>query len=317
MPLKKHAHQPFAAGQCTVCHEPHQSEFTKLLRNGEGPEHCFGCHAEKRIAIAQSSHVHKPAAQSCVTCHGPHATDNAKQLNKTVNETCLTCHKKISEELASSSHIHGAITEGGCATCHDPHASQQPNELKARNDKVCLTCHEKAVIATDGRTLPAMGAILASTNLHGPVKTGDCSACHLPHAANQPNLLKQYFPDTFYAKFDVKNYALCFSCHDQNLVLSAKTTALTNFRDGDRNLHFIHVNRAEKGRTCKTCHEIHGSDLPKHLATSVPFEGSTWSMPIHFEQRESGGTCTPGCHNQRSYNRNNPAAPQTADRGAQ
>ncbi|HUO09467.1 MAG TPA: cytochrome c3 family protein [Phycisphaerae bacterium] len=320
VPLKKFAHQPFAAGQCTVCHQPHQSQFAKLLRNGDGPEHCFGCHLEKREALSKSPHIHKPAAQGCLTtgggCHGPHATDFPKQLAKSTNDTCITCHTQIGAELASAKHVHGAVTQGNCASCHDPHASQQPNDLKERTTKLCLTCHDKALTATDGRNLPGMSVVLASANLHGPVKTGDCSACHLPHAANEPNLLKQYFPAGFYANFDLKNYALCFSCHEKNLVLTAKTTNLTNFRDGDKNLHFIHVNRPDKGRTCKTCHEIHGSDLPKHIAASVPFEGSTWAMPINYQQTPTGGSCSPGCHSQRSYDRNKSAQTQTADRGA-
>jgi hypothetical protein len=119
---------------------------------------------------------------------------------------------------------------------------------------------------------------------------------------DRPNLLKKYFPDKFYAKFDIGNYALCFSCHDQQLVLKANTT-LTNFRDGDKNLHFVHVNRDEKGRTCKTCHEVHGSDLPKHMAATVPFEGSNWPMPINYTEKPDGGTCAPACHAEKTYSR--------------
>ena len=48
---------------------------------------------------------------------------------------------------------------------------------------------------------------------------------------------------------------------------------LTGFRDGDVNLHYLHVNREEKGRTCRTCHEMHGSDLPNHMASGVPVRG--------------------------------------------
>jgi predicted CXXCH cytochrome family protein len=311
LPLKKHAHQPFAEGQCTVCHQAHQSDYTSLLRNGAGPEHCYSCHAEKRTAIAQSMDVHKPAAENCTTCHGPHATDFGKQLKQAVNDTCLACHPKIKAQLAAAKHVHGAVTEGNCASCHDAHASNQPNELKARTDKVCLTCHEKAIKTEDGRTIAAMGPVLASKNLHGPVKSGSCGECHLPHAGDQPNLLKEYFPDTFYAKFDVNNYALCFSCHNSQMVLQSRTAILTNFRDGDKNLHFVHVNRDDKGRTCKTCHEVHGSDLPKHMAASVPFEGSNWPMPIRYEPSATGGACTPGCHDERKYDRNKPITPAT------
>ena len=302
VPMKKHAHEPFKAGQCTVCHQPHQSDSKALLRYGEGPQHCYGCHKDKEQSIATLPHVHKASAQSCTTCHGPHATDNAKQLKKPVTETCLACHKNVQEELAKAKQVHGAMTQGNCASCHDAHASDQPAELKARTDKVCMTCHGTAMKTADGRTLPGMAGVLASKNLHGPVKNGACSDCHKPHAADQPNLLKKYFPDTFYASFDINNYALCFSCHDQQLVLKPKTT-LTNFRDGEVNLHYLHVNRADKGRTCKTCHEVHGSDLPNHMAAGVPFEGSTWSMPIKFEARADGGTCSPGCHAEKTYSR--------------
>jgi len=305
-PLKKFGHQPFVAGQCTVCHQAHQSDYAKLLRNGDGSEHCFGCHTDKRDAMAKSSHVHAPAQKACTTCHGPHSTDNARLLKQPVNDTCLTCHTKIKEQLASSKHTHGAVTEGNCASCHDPHASNQTADLKARTDKVCLTCHNGPVKAQDGRTIKAMGPVLASQFLHGPVKSGSCSDCHMPHASDQPNLLTKYFPATFYAKFDIQNYALCFSCHDAKLALQ-KDTTVTNFRDGARNLHFVHVNRDEKGRTCKTCHDIHGSDLPNHMATSVPFEGSTWAMPINYQKSQDGGSCTPGCHDQKTYNRNLPS----------
>ena len=311
VPLKKHAHEPFAAGQCTVCHQAHQADNKELLRYGEGPDHCFGCHKEKQTAIATLPHVHKAAAESCTTCHGPHATDNPNQLKKPVNDTCLGCHKKIQDQISTAKTVHGALTQGNCASCHDPHASAQPAELKARTDKVCLTCHNVPLKAADGRTLPSMSAVLASKNLHGPVKAGNCSDCHQPHAADQPNLLKKYFPETFYASFDINNYALCFSCHDQQLVLKPKTT-LTGFRDGDLNLHFVHVNRADKGRTCKTCHEVHGSDLPKHMAATVPFEGSAWPMPINYDEKPDGGSCSPACHAPKTYSRTKVAGTQPA-----
>jgi predicted CXXCH cytochrome family protein len=300
-PLKRFAHEPFKEGQCTVCHQAHQADNKKLLRYGAGPDHCYGCHTDKQKAMTQLPHVHKAAAQDCTTCHSPHATENKNQLKKPVNDMCLGCHKKVQAELAGAKVVHGAVTEGNCASCHNPHASAQPADLKARTDKVCMTCHDVDVKAADGRILPGMAKVMASSNLHGPVKSGGCSECHKPHAADQPNLLKKRAPETFYARFDIDSYELCFSCHDQQLVLKPRTI-LTNFRDGDNNLHYVHVNR-EKGRTCKACHDVHGSDLPKHLAASVPFEGSSWSMPINFVGTADGGTCSPGCHEPKSYSR--------------
>jgi predicted CXXCH cytochrome family protein len=145
--------------------------------------------------------------------------------------------------------------------------------------------------------------------LHGPVRSGNCTACHDAHGSSHAALLRRDFPKAFYASFDLENYALCFSCHDKALVLTPTTTALTGFRDGDRNLHYLHVNRAENGRTCTSCHDIHGSDQPSHIADQVPFEGSPWALPIQFEKTTDGGHCAPGCHEPKSYQRG-PATPK-------
>jgi predicted CXXCH cytochrome family protein len=170
--------------------------------------------------------------------------------------------------------------------------------LANRTDAVCLTCHKE------------MAKTLAGAKfLHGPIRAGECSACHDAHGAQHANLLDRAFPETFYTSFDVKKYDLCFTCHEKQLTLVAKTTALTNFRNGEQNLHYLHVNRDEKGRSCRTCHDIHGSNLPNHMASSVPFEGSKWAMPLEYEKTGKGGRCTPGCHVTRTYDRG--AAPAT------
>jgi predicted CXXCH cytochrome family protein len=152
--------------------------------------------------------------------------------------------------------------------------------------------------------------------LHGPVESGNCSACHNAHGAAESRLLREKFPSSFYATFALENYALCFQCHNPALVLEERTTTLTGFRDGDLNLHYLHVHRDEKGRTCKTCHAIHGSDLPRHMASDVPFEGSRWPMPIRFRGTTSGGSCAPGCHQPEDYDRHDrQAAPASVTTG--
>jgi predicted CXXCH cytochrome family protein len=140
-------------------------------------------------------------------------------------------------------------------------------------------------------------------SLHGPVRTGQCNVCHQVHGATNARLLSKHFPAEFYEAFDLADYALCFECHSSAIVLEEETTTVTNFRDGRHNLHFVHVNRPDKGRTCRTCHEIHGSNLPKHMASEVPFEGGGWPMPIRFAKTPTGGRCSPGCHEPREYNR--------------
>jgi len=45
-----------------------------------------------------------------------------------------------------------------------------------------------------------------------------------------------------------------------DLALARSTLTATGFRDGDVNLHYVHVNREKKGRSCRACHDIHAGN---------------------------------------------------------
>ncbi|MHC4767177.1 MAG: cytochrome c3 family protein [Planctomycetota bacterium] len=298
-------HGPFAAGECLACHRPHESNHEKLLRAGSGPDHCSMCHAETALALANAPFVHEPAAESCTGCHDPHASEYGGALRQPIDETCFACHEDLEQTVAGATAPHAAVfTADRCANCHDPHASGRPDLLRNRQDVLCLKCHSEPILSASGRTIQDMTPILRERSfLHGPVRSGNCTACHNVHGASHSRLLQEHFTDAFYASFDLRNYALCFECHESDLATEPQTTTLTDFRNGDVNLHFTHVNRDRKGRSCRTCHAIHGSNLPKHVAETVPFEGSGWAMPIRFEKTNTGGSCAPGCHEPLSYNR--------------
>jgi len=112
---------------------------------------------------------------------------------------------------------------------------------------------------------------------------------------------RDLYPETFYAPFKLDDYALCFTCHDKQLVLQPKTTGLTRSRNGDDNLHFVHVNRPDKGRSCRACHATHASTHEAHVRDSVPY--GKWELPINFTPTATGGSCAPGCHKEAPYDR--------------
>ncbi len=302
---QKFAHDPFADGRCDLCHRAHQSTASFLLRGGEGPDHCFSCHDDLRQNMAAAPRVHSPAAENCTTCHNAHTSSHPYQLNQSIEDTCFSCHEDMATRVRSATVTHGALLDAKqCANCHDAHASDREAFLKDRTDQLCMQCHDKPAKGHDGRIVASMTNDLKQPYLHGPIKSGDCSACHNAHGSNNSRLLVEGFPDTFYTSFNLTDYALCFRCHDAHLVLDEKSDTLTGFRNGDMNLHYLHVHRDEKGRTCKTCHAIHGSSLPNHIAASVPFEGSNWPMPIGYQKSDTGGSCSPGCHEPKRYDRN-------------
>ncbi len=304
MQWDRYVHTPFAEGQCTLCHEPHQADNRGLLRGPDGPDHCLGCHEDRRSALSAAPMVHEPVRDDCLSCHGPHSGPATAHTLAPTRKLCASCHDPVIARIEAQPMIHSATTmDAACGNCHDPHAGHTAL-LPDREDRVCMSCHTQAVEADDGRRIPAMERTMKRAFLHGPIRAGECSPCHDPHAAPHPALLHQPVPATFYAPFNVDDYELCFSCHSPDLVLGEDTARVTGFRDGQANLHYIHVKRPQRGRTCRTCHDVHASDQPHHVAATVAFEGSDWAMPINFQRRDDGGRCAPGCHEPKTYRRN-------------
>ncbi len=106
---KKIRHGPTAMGHCTLCHNPHGSEWPSLLRM-HTTDLCINCHKEK----ASGAHViagfygkghpvrgvkdpFNPGREfTCASCHNPHAGDTQNLLrhdNNSMIDYCNLCHK--------------------------------------------------------------------------------------------------------------------------------------------------------------------------------------------------------------------------------
>lgn len=294
---KKFQHGPVGAGDCIACHNAHASDIEKLLiaPKAEG-EICFQCHADRRDSFNMKQ-VHAPVKEDCGLCHDPHSSDHKMQLIKPQNVLCKECHEKKSpklfEQIASAKFKHAPVAEGRCADCHRPHSSNYKPLLADTMEKLCFQCHTE------------LGEeVVAAQFRHGPVKTGDCTACHnMIHGSTFVKLLGREFPMNFYDAYSPTKYDLCFGCHNKDIAKRQTTTELTNFRDGEYNLHFLHVNK-KKGRTCTACHGAHASSQAKHVREEVPF--GEWSYPIQYTKSKDGGTCVVGCHAPKTYDRVKP-----------
>ncbi|UCG56715.1 MAG: cytochrome c3 family protein [Phycisphaerales bacterium] len=295
-------HGPTAVGECSVCHSTHSSDYESLLTM-EPLQLCISCHIVTKSELEKFEFIHEPAKGDCAGCHDPHGADNWQMLRTSAPDMCYPCHEDIKKIADTSKHKHNVVsTEDGCLMCHTPHASTVKFILKSDPTTLCMTCHDKAVgIGTD----EVLGAFTAEIEnkkyLHGPVKEKDCSGCHVSHGSEHFRLLAKEYPPVFYAPFAEENYDLCFGCHPKTLVRTARTDDLTNFRNGNLNLHFLHVNKERRGRTCRACHHTHASNLPKHIRESVPY--GAWTLPVGFSKTETGGTCSPGCHLPKDYDR--------------
>lgn len=295
-------HGPAEQGECTLCHDPHASSERSLLLGGV-LELCGDCHDDVAQAVEDSEYVHDPAQDGCTDCHNPHSGPSPMMLRAEKRGVCAECHDDIVDEAETAAVDHGPVLTGDeCLNCHSPHASDNPAILLEPQRNLCLGCHDKPVESGDSTLMDMAGWLSENKAWHAPIREDGCTGCHQPHGSENFRLLRGPFPPKFYADFDVAAYGLCFSCHEKAAVTVERTRTLTKFRDGSRNLHFLHVNKPRRGRTCRACHELHASPNPLHIRREVPY--GKWSMPINFQKNETGGSCHPGCHTIESYDRN-------------
>ncbi|GAB4180010.1 MAG: cytochrome c3 family protein [Geothermobacteraceae bacterium] len=303
-------HGPVAVGDCLSCHRVHASPWPKLLVE-EGAGLCFRCHEDFSRRMRQAKVVHAAIeGQGCTGCHTVHGGGEKHLLGKKRPELCLDCHQDVGDAVGRSRVGHAALQRPeSCGVCHQTHFSGQAGLLNGSVRDICLRCHG----VDDNRRSHPLRNIATEIDgkqvLHGPVADGDCGACHRPHGSDFFRLLSGNYPSEFYSPYKKGNYDFCLQCHDGNMLRFADTSLYTNFRDGKRNLHYLHVANPVKGRTCRVCHQPHAGDSPKLIRTDgVPF--GEWTIPIRFRQTETGGSCMPGCHRQESYDREKPLIPE-------
>ncbi len=301
-PNIKWSHAPYEAGDCSLCHVRNDAKNPGPITMGIN-ELCYSCHEEFQGIMARKV-KHRPAVEACTNCHNPHNATEKKLLVADMVVLCTNCHKGIKEQMATAKVKHDALTTGErCANCHNPHAANVDRLLIQLPFDLCVNCHSKdGMVAADGRVMTNYKKWLAEHKVwHEPVRAKDCSACHRPHGSQNFRLLVAPYPATFYSPYDPKNYALCFGCHNDKVVSVPETTTLTGFRDGSRNLHYVHVHQ-ERGRTCRACHEVHASNQDHHIREGVPYGPKGWVLKLNYTKLPTGGQCARTCHDTKSYN---------------
>lgn len=299
---QKFMHGPAAVGSCGACHDPHDAA-EKALVKGPVRELCLECHADFGKLLAAAVVVHPPVKKdACTACHDPHGSPFAMFVKDKVPDLCVGCHKSIGKVVATAKVPHQPVVqEGGCSNCHSAHYGRAKGLLSADQMTVCLGCHGKDNLGT-----PPLKNIAKQLEgrkfLHGPLQKGDCKACHDPHGSDNFRLLRGGYPAELYLTYKDGAYDACLKCHEKNLLRFPETTIYTKFRNGNRNLHYVHV-VSRKGRTCRICHEPHASDGEK-LISKEGAEFGSWKIPLNFATTPTGGSCAPGCHRAFKYDRN-------------
>ncbi len=252
-----------------------------------------GCITSQCHADLAGADIH-PEEQDCRTCHpavSARHPDESEKPPAAVNAVqCESCHPAIVDH----SFLHPPVAAGDCFACHNPHGDPAGKLLRDANEQVlCQSCHKNAVNRT-------------SRVLHGPVAQGRCTPCHAPHGALYGKLFDEKYSSALFIDYNDDEYQLCFSCHKRDLLLFPDTSFYTAFRNGEKNLHYLHVNKASRGRSCKLCHVNHAGMLPKLIKDKVAF--GNWRFSMNFHKTDTGGSCSPGCHEKAGYDRKIPVS---------
>jgi predicted CXXCH cytochrome family protein len=250
---------------------------------GSSSNHCLSCH-DGTVAMGTT------VAYGAVTTHGSMvSTDNLGSNMQTSHPFSMTLPLKDNIDLAASlvASGHTADPTGAiklikgnveCLSCHNPHV--QARDLVSQNflardsssGQGCLACHDP-VRQMSGKVNPmadwAVSAHAISTAKVSPsaglgsyatVKGTACVACHAPHNANGPTLLRG------------QNEQACIACHNGANVSPMPTYAnvfaeyaspkvghpfpsSTNPHDAAEGA-LLNNNRHA---TCVDCHSGHGS----------------------------------------------------------
>jgi predicted CXXCH cytochrome family protein len=261
---------------------------------------CLDCH---RALVGQK--VMHAVAEGCDNCHTANGKEHPQAgvagftLMEAVPGMCYVCHDKVQEEVQKLKDMHGAITgKKSCVACHSPHSSGEDKLLLKPEKDLCLGCHNKTIVTDSSKTTNIKQLLDKSKFVHAAIDGGGCIACHSPHASSHHDLLKDAYPAAIYAEGKPENYALCFTCHDNAMMKQDTTTSATQFRNGNRNLHFLHLS-GSKARSCSVCHNVHASANAHLINDVVPF--GKWEMPMGYKPLEKGGSCRPGCHGEKRY----------------
>jgi len=281
-------HSPIKAKGCVVCHQlvndsqksPKLSAAHPSIALNMGAEQsstCFKCHVEWEKKFKKLPHAHSAIKENgCTSCHNPHGADNAKLLKVTefTQELCLSCHKK-NENWEKGDEVHGAA---------------KAKLLKADSAALCSKCHEEIFENKD------------KGSMHTPARNGECLKCHGQHYGEKEFLLNKTYEMESYVVNTEKSFQLCFSCHSP--------FRSTKFRNGENNLHSLHVLNKDKEkdgkeRGCTVCHDPHRSSQEMQIRTSFTYKKV--KLPILFQKLPNGGNCTTACHGKKDYDRMSPA----------
>ena len=316
-----------AENACLNCHRPHAAGHPEwLLAQSDEPGNCTICHdgssAAKDIKtqflktyhhpVESNQGTHQPDESpatmqrhvSCSDCHDPHATKSGVSTDLTIAGT---------QRNVSGVSIAGTVVKPAtykyevCLKCHglqEPGTSGAVRVSGTRNIRLKIDPNNASYhpVAAQGKNSTISGLDPAYSN----ASQIDCIDCHNndewtsggmqprgPHGSIYEPILAQQYQTGDPATESAADYALCYSCHDRNTLLTSGSFP-----------HNSHV--VTDQASCAVCHDAHGSRDNKFLidfmvqtklGAPVVTASSSGQMQFTPDPLNPGhGSCSLTCH---------------------
>ncbi len=273
-----------ADNSCGNCHLPHNAGEPQRLLSQNGEDNtCKVCHTGAVANKDIYSDINRMSGHFTESYNGIHdPTENVITMPKHVE--CVDCHNPHAVNGDTGT---APLVDGDLRGVSGADLSGNPVSESTYQYQVCIKCHgsnanfniipsTNRVIDTSNiriainpsnpsyHPIAAQGQASSVPSLRPAYTTSSmiyCTDCHNsntsvnaggsgangPHGSAYAFILERRYDTSDYTQYSTAAYALCFKCHDPNILMSSQST----FR-----FHSRHVQNADI--PCSACHDPHG-----------------------------------------------------------
>jgi predicted CXXCH cytochrome family protein len=293
---------------CFACHDGGtaatniEAEFAKTYAHPL--DLAAGVHDPSEPAVVDVGHV------ECVDCHDTHEADPRIDLPGPAlvpRAAAGPLDGARGVDLAGVEADPAVYEYEVCLRCHGDSPGKPPaptnRQFPLRNVRLEIngsmtSFHAVAVAGTVNDHVPSLqggwtkDSLIACTACHnndtGPNNGG--AGPNGPHGSARPTLLERRYDTIDGVRYSFELYALCFKCHDVNVIFDDTVS----FEEHDR-----HIDDAP----CNVCHDPHGSSGQKFLINFdtdvVSPEGGRLEFIAPDDSGDGKGYCYLNCHNKK------------------
>lgn len=325
--------QPLITGVCSACHLPHNGTGPAMwaLQPGKGNDPissaCLSCHnpqgsAHKKLVGEHSHPVGVPISNIDISATIDQWISQFQGIVDTDSLQLLPLFDAQGQRVS----IDGEVT---CASCHDPHkwaphdqhnsdidplhleGDQTSSFLRLANDensRLCVNCHHaQSVVSLSKHSLAISASQAKNIEGHSVSEAGPCSACHVPHNAQDIKIWARSGVDK-----EKGMSGLCISCHHQD-GLAGKKLVESNSHPVHKPLNKMTANDilplyTEDGLhdsarglvECSSCHNTHqwdSRDATSKAGAHPEVEGDGNTSFLRLPAVEQKGALCVECHN--------------------